>query len=50
VYVDQRGLIYLSGYNDGLYIVEYTGPRPEGSKKALEEAKRLREQRLAGRN
>ncbi len=47
VHVDQRGLIYLSGYNDGLYIVEYTGPRPEGSRKALEEARREREQAIA---
>jgi hypothetical protein len=25
-FVDHDGLIYLSGYNEGLYILEYTGP------------------------
>jgi len=29
VFVDKRGLIYASGYNDGLWILEYTGPRPD---------------------
>ena len=38
VFVDKRGLMYVTGYNDGLYILEYTGPRPDGSKKALAEA------------
>ncbi|MBI2220083.1 MAG: hypothetical protein HYU53_02625 [Acidobacteria bacterium] len=47
VYVDQRGLIYTSGYNDGLYILEYTGPRPQGSRAALETARRQREQQIA---
>ena len=47
VYVDQRGLIYISGYNDGLYILEYTGRRPQGSQTALEQAKRDREARIA---
>lgn len=42
VYVDKRGYIYASGYNDGLYILEYTGPRPAGSRTALDEARRER--------
>lgn len=40
VYVDKRGYVYASGYNDGLYILEYTGPRPQGSLTALEQARR----------
>ena len=47
VYVDKRGYIYASGYNDGLYILEYTGPRPQGSKAALEQANRERGERIA---
>ncbi len=39
VYVDKRGYIYASGYNDGLYILEYTGARPQGSQTALEQGK-----------
>ena len=42
VYVDKRGYIYGSGYNDGLYILEYTGPRPVGSQEALDVARRER--------
>lgn len=47
VFVDKRGLIYASGYNDGLWILEYTGPRPEGSKKALEDARKQHEALVA---
>ncbi len=43
VYVDKRGYIYASGYNDGLYILEYTGPRPQGSQTALQEGRRERQ-------
>jgi hypothetical protein len=42
VYVDKRGYIYASGYNDGLYILEYTGPRPQGSQTALDTTRRER--------
>lgn len=43
VFVDKRGYVYASGYNDGLYILEYTGPRPDGSKKALDTARQQHE-------
>jgi hypothetical protein len=43
VYVDKRGYVYASGYNDGLYILEYTGPRPQGSLTALTDARRTRD-------
>ncbi len=39
VWVDTNGLMYATGYQDGLFVLEYTGPRPEGSRTALEASK-----------
>jgi hypothetical protein len=36
VYVDSAGLIYCTDrFNGGLYILEYTGPRPQARAGAL---------------
>ena len=32
VLVDRRGYIYITGKNEGLWILKYTGPRPSGTR------------------
>jgi len=47
VWVDTRGYLYCTDYNAGLFVLEYTGPRPEGSRRALEEARAERQRRIS---